>query len=122
MKRACLLATVLVILLSAGCGKKGAGLSGTFKWTPPTMPANDTTMTFQEDGTFVAKHNGPDHVGWAKWSGKGTYKLEGRNLSITMTEVNGKVTQGKESEANTVTLSADGKCFRRGEVEYIKQE
>jgi hypothetical protein len=31
MKRACLLASLLVILLSVGCGKKGAGLSGTDK-------------------------------------------------------------------------------------------
>ena len=43
-------------------------------------------------------------------------------MSLTVTESNGKPTQGREAEPTTATLSEDGKSFSAGEVEYIKQE
>ena len=80
MKRACLLAALLAILLPVGCSNKDVGLSGTYEgrcvWN-----GIDSTMTFHDDGTFESKS--PTEVI------TGTYKLEGRKLSITVTEVNG---------------------------------
>ena len=114
MQRVCLLAVLLAILLSVGCGKKGAGMSGTFK-RKPSLPAGDVTMTFQEDGTFVFNDTGR--------ADKGTYKLEGRKLTVTMTEVNGKPPQGLDQKPMTATLSEDGKSFNPSyEIEFIKQE
>ena len=102
MKRACLLAALLVILLSVGCGKKGAGLSGTYKGKHG-VPAVDMTMTFQDDGTFEAKT--PSEAV------KGTYTLEGRKLSLTVTEVNGEPPSFHYREPGTVTLSDDGRSI-----------
>ncbi len=115
MQRACLFAAILAILLSVGCSKKNAGLSGTYKRQPP-LPAGDATMTFQEDGTFESA--GPGNVV------KGTYELKGRALSIAVTQVNGKPPQGKEAELPTATLSEDGKSFNLfgQDIEFIKQE
>jgi len=113
MKRAYILAGLLAIVLSVGCGKKGAGLSGVYKRHPYT-PAADFTFTFQDDGTFEIKSTG-EVV-------KGAYKLEGRNLSMTATEVDGKPAQGNYAEPHTATLSEDGKSFNTGQVEYRKQE
>ncbi len=116
MKRAFLLAALLAILLSVGCGKKGAGMSGTFKRKPP-LPEGDVTMTFQEDGTFVFSDT--------RRADKGTYKLEGRKLTVTMTEVNGKPPQGWDQKPITGTLSEDGKSFNPAYaqgIEFIKQE
>jgi hypothetical protein len=71
-------------------------------------------MTFQEDGTFVGKNLGG--------VGKGTYKLEGRKLTIATTEMNGKPTQGKEAKPIATTLSEDGKSISDDGVQLIKQE
>ena len=113
MKRACLLAALLAILLPVGCAKKGAGLSGTYK-RQVSKPAGEWTITFHHDGT--CEGTAPGEVL------KGTYELEGRNLTITATESNGKPTQGREAEPITATLSEDGKSFNTEDNEYIKQE
>jgi hypothetical protein len=62
---------------------------------------------------------------WARTSGiagKGTYKLEGRKLTITTTEMNGKPTQGKEAEPITTTLSEDGRSISDEGVQLMKRE
>ncbi|MHB8860936.1 MAG: Clp protease N-terminal domain-containing protein [Pirellulaceae bacterium] len=88
---------------------------GTYKEQPSKARTTaDWTLTFQDDGTFEAKSTG-EIV-------KGTYKLEGRNLSTTATERNGKPTQGMEAEPATANLSEDGKSISLGDHEYIKQE
>ena len=113
MKRACLFAALLAILLPVGCGKTGAGLSGTYKGQS-SMPAGDATITFQDDGTFEGKN--PAEVV------KGTYKLEGRKLTITMTEVNGEPPQFIMEPA-TATLSDDGRSIStEGAHQFTKQE
>lgn len=113
MKRACVLAALLAILLPVGCGKKDAGMSGTYKREPP-LPKGDVTLIFQKNGTFVGNDAGE--------AAKGTYKLEGRELTVKTTERNGKPTQGEDAEPITATLSEDGRSISRGEVHFIKQE
>jgi len=114
MKRACLLAALLAILLSVGCGKKGAGMSGTYKGRGG-VPAGDATITFQDDGTLEVKS--------ASEVLKGTYKLEGRNLTTTVTEVNGEPPLFK-TEPTTATLSDDGRSITISgkEGQWTKQE
>ena len=102
MQRACLLAALLAILLSVGCGKKGAGMSGTFK-RKPSLPAGDVTMTFQEDGTFVVKRH---------------RRGRQRNVQTRRQEVDHYDDRGEREAAArldrkpmTATLSEDGKSF-----------
>ncbi len=114
MKRACLLAALLAILLPVGCGKKDAGLSGTYEgrcvWN-----GIDSTMTFHDDGTFEGKS--PTEVI------TGTYKLEGRKLSITVTEVNGEQPpQYPGTRSATATLSEDGRSISGEGGQWTKQE
>ena len=101
MTRARLFAVLLAILLPVGCGKKDAGLSGTYKGRDG-VPAHDVTVTFQDDGTFESKS--PAEVI------TGSYKLEGRKLAITVTEVNGEPLQFL-GEPATLTLSDDGRSL-----------
>ncbi len=85
-----------------------------------SKPPLEWTINFKDDGTHEGK--------WPIAVVRGTYKLEGRNLSITVTELNGKPTQGREAEPTVATLSEDGKSFSvddvdgTGKYEYIKQE
>lgn len=111
MTRAYLFAALLSILLPVGCGKKDAGLSGTYRASPPVP---DWTITFQHDGTFESKSTGGVV--------NGTYRLDGTKLTVTTTEVNGKPVQGNHTEPRTATLSEDGKSFDTGGAQYRKQD
>jgi hypothetical protein len=111
MKQACLLVALLAILLSVGCGKKRAGLSGTYK----DPAADDATMTLHDDGTFEGKS--------AAEAVKGTYKLDGTKLSMTVKEVNGEPPKFVVGEPIvTATVSDDGKSLSLGGIKYIKHE
>lgn len=114
MKRACLLAALLAILLAVGCGKKGAGMSGTYKGRG-VWNGIESDMTFHDNGTFEAKS--PTEVI------TGTYTLEGRKLSMTVTEVNGKQPPQYPGAAfGTATLSEDARSISAEGGQWTKQE
>jgi hypothetical protein len=114
MNRACLLAAFVAILLSVGCGKKGAGMAGTFT-SRTGVPPVEATMTFHNDGTFEGKSPAE--------AIKGTYKLVGRKLSMTVTEVDGKQPPPYPGAASsTATLSEDGKSISAVAAQWTKQE
>lgn len=72
-------------------------------------------MTFHDDGTYESKS--PTEII------TGTYKLEGRKLSVTVTEVNGKQPpQYPGWGSATGILSDDGRSISCEGGQWTKQE
>ena len=99
-----------VLLLVVGCGS-GNPMVGTWKMEfseeiKKQMPEGSTmgiTAVFKDDKTFSVD---VDVMG-QKDSVKGTYELEGKDLTMTQTEENGQ----PSSEVQKATLSDDMKSF-----------
>ena len=104
-------AVLTLLIATVGCGASNA-MVGTWKLEvdesmKKMVPADfkPPTMEFKGDNTFTANIE----VAGKTSSASGTYKLDGKNLSVTMEVEDGKPTTNKKTE--TVTLSDDMKSF-----------
>lgn len=102
------LALALTLILSLiGCGKKEENpMVGTwkFEFAQKNVSVAEIKMDFQGDGTFVytSSFQGKAHTA------NGTYKLEGKTLTLTSQIAEGAPTSG---ESKVVTLADDMKSF-----------
>lgn len=113
MKRL-IIGVALSALYLAGCGSAASSpMVGTWelqlsekatKMMPPGSPKPNLTLEFKGDGTF----EGSADMGGKKSTAGGTYKLEGKTLTMTTTKEDGKIHDGKPE---TATLSDDMKSF-----------
>ena len=135
-----LLAGLAALILAAGCGKSetttesagasdtsksdglgatpdvnssGSNISGTYVATAPN--GQTMTVTIGVDGTFSITSSVAQLP-----SGKGKYTLTGKNLSLEVTEANGKPTTDKQPLQ--LTVSEDGSTLDGpGDMDFKKQ-
>ena len=104
---------ISLVALLAGC-KKADPMVGKWKLQldasvaskmPKGMTPPVVELEFKDGGAFTAS---VDLMG-QKQSAEGTYKLDGKNLTLTTVTENGK--PAKDTAAKTATLSDDMKSF-----------
>jgi len=104
---------VALVALLSGCKKGGDAMVGTWKLQldpslaskmPAGMKAPDVSVEFKDGGTFTASIAAAGKTQTAE----GTYKLDGKALTMTTTKEDG-TTKAPKDEA--VTLSDDMKSF-----------
>lgn len=90
-----IVALLTLLLVGLGC-KQGPEIVGLWDTTIQSYPA---TIEFKEDGSFVSKAD----AGLVKVSSKGTYKLEGEQLTMTGTDVKLEGMELPESQRKAIT-------------------
>lgn len=119
-----LLALIVFALLLSGCAKKtGDGFVGKWKMEQPEalkklrakLPA--TYMELKGDGSFEITADSPDpRFG----SEGGTWKLDGDNIDLTLTQMQGKPATGRNAKTSKCPFSNDHHSFTWVFVKFNK--
>ncbi len=84
----------------------------------------DGSMEFKGDGTFTGTMKMTSQGKTETSTVEGTYKVDGKNLTMTLTKMDGKDPSESDKKPETVTLADDMKSFSAPKVpgmKFVKQ-